>query len=48
MPTLVTEQGDIARTISEKAEFLRARFYPTVEADLTDIEDVSFSQESFL
>ena len=47
MPTLVIEQGDIARTISEKAEFLRARFYPTIEADLTDIEDVSFSQESF-
>jgi hypothetical protein len=47
MPTLVIEQGDTTYTISEKAEFLRARFYPTIEADLTDIEDVSFSQESF-
>ena len=48
MPTLVIEQGDVACTISEKAEFLKARFYPTIEVDLTDIEDVSFSQESFL
>ena len=31
----------------EKAEFLRARFYPTIEADLTDIEDFSLSRESF-
>ena len=48
MPTLVTEQGDIAQTIPEKVEFLRARFYPTIEADLSDIEDLSFSRESFL
>jgi hypothetical protein len=47
MPTLVTEQGNIAHTIAEKAEFLRARFYPTMEADLTDINDFSFSRESF-
>lgn len=47
MPTLVTEQGHTASTIMEKAEFLRARFYPTIEADLTDIEDFSFSRESF-
>jgi hypothetical protein len=46
MPTLVTEQGK-AQSIPEKAEFLRARFYPTIEADLTDIEDFSFSRESF-
>ena len=46
MPTLVTEQGE-AQSILEKAEFLRARFYPTIEADLTDIEDFSFSRESF-
>ena len=48
MPTLVMEQGNIACTISEKAEFLKARFYPTIEADLLDIEDLSFSRESFL
>jgi len=48
MPTLVTEQGNTTSTIMEKAEFLRARFYPTMEADLTDIEDFSFSRESFL
>jgi hypothetical protein len=48
MPTLVIEQGNTTSTILEKAEFLRARFYLTIEIDLTDIEDVSFSQESFL
>jgi hypothetical protein len=48
MPTLVTEQGNIAHTILEKGEFLQARFYPTIEADLSDIEDFSFSRESFL
>jgi hypothetical protein len=48
MPTLVTEQGNTASTIVEKAEFLQARFYPTIEADLTDIENFLFSRESFL
>ena len=48
MPTLVTEQGNTTSTIMEKAEFLQARFYPTIEADLTDIKDFSFSRESFL
>jgi hypothetical protein len=47
MPTLVIEQGNTTSTIMEKAEFLRARFYPTIEADLTDIEDFPFSRESF-
>jgi hypothetical protein len=47
MPTLVIEQGDTTCTISEKVEFLQARFYPTIEVDLTDIEDILFSQESF-
>ena len=47
MPTLVTEQGNTASTIMEKAEFLQARFYPMIEADLTDIEDLSFSRDSF-
>ena len=48
IPTLVIEQGNTTSTIMEKVEFLRARFYPTMEADLTDIEDFSFSRESFL
>ena len=47
MPTLVIEQGNTTSTIIEKAEFLWARFYPTIEVDLTDIEDPSFSRESF-
>ena len=47
MPTLVTEQGNTASTIMEKAEFLQARFYPTIEADLTNIKDLLFLQESF-
>ena len=47
MPTLVIEQGK-AQTILEKAEFLRARFYPIIEVDLTNIKDSSFSRESFL
>jgi hypothetical protein len=48
MSTLITEQGNTASTITEKTEFLQARFYLTIEADLTDIEDFSFSRESFL
>ena len=48
MPTLVIEQGNTTSTIMEKAEFLQARFYPTIEVDLTDIEDFPFSRESFL
>ena len=46
MPTLVIEQGK-AQSILEKVEFLQARFYPTIEVDLTDIEDFSFLRESF-
>jgi hypothetical protein len=38
IPTLVIEQGNTTSTIMEKAEFLQARFYPTIEADLADIE----------
>lgn len=47
MPALVTPQGNAARTISEKPEALRERFYPIVEADLSDIDDTSFSEGSF-
>ena len=47
MPTLVTELGNTTSTIIEKAEFLQARFYPIIEADFTNIENLSFSRESF-
>ena len=47
MPALVT-QGTTAHTITEKAEVLRARFYPNVEANLSNIQDTSFTKESFL
>jgi hypothetical protein len=46
MPTLTTSEGK-AVTFQEKAEALRERFYPLVEADLSDIYDTSFSPESF-
>jgi hypothetical protein len=47
MLALITLQGIAACTIPEKAEALRDRFYPTVEADLSDIEDTSFFERSF-
>jgi hypothetical protein len=47
MPALVTPQGSIASTIQEKAEALRARFYPIVEADLSDIKEREFVDSSF-
>ena len=47
MLALVTPEGNIARTIQGKAEALRARFYPTVEADLSDIKDTTFEDNSF-
>ena len=34
--------------ILEKVGFLQAKFYLTIEVDLTNIEDFSFSRESFL
>jgi len=46
MPPLVTEEGT-AYTIPEKAQALRARFYPKVEADLDDITDTTFTEETF-
>jgi hypothetical protein len=46
MPALQTTHG-LAHTITEKAEALKARFYPTVEADLSDIQDTSFQDSSF-
>jgi hypothetical protein len=47
MPTLVTPQGNAAETIQDKAEALRARFFPKANADLSDIEETSFQEGSF-
>lgn len=41
MPALQSTQG-LAYSIPKKAESLKARFYPIVEADLSDILDTSF------
>ncbi len=46
MPALKSTQG-LAYSINEKAEVLKARFYPVVEADLSDIQDTAFEEESF-
>ena len=46
MPPLVIA-GGTACTLEEKVEALRQRFYPTVEADLSDIADTSFADSSF-
>jgi hypothetical protein len=47
MPALVTPQGNVVHTIQEKAEALQPRFYPTVEADLSDIKETIFKDNSF-
>ena len=47
MPTLRTAAGS-ARTIHEKAKALKERFYPEVHADLQDISDMSFNDDSFM
>src|SRR5450432_2317485 len=41
MPTLATHQRT-AYTVQEKTELLYKQFYPTIEADLSDISDVTF------
>ena len=46
MPTLQSSQG-LAYSVTEKAEALKARFYPIVEADLSDIQDTSFQDSTF-
>jgi hypothetical protein len=46
MPALTTPTST-AYTIQEKAEALKQRFYPNIEADLSDIRDTSLSNESF-
>ena len=47
MPTLVTPQGSTAETVQDKAEALKARFFPKAEADLSDITETAFQEESF-
>jgi hypothetical protein len=46
MPALQSTKG-LAYSIPEKAEALKARFYPIVEADLSDILDTSFQDSTF-
>src|SRR3979411_1924013 len=41
MPALQSTQG-LVYSIQEKAEALKARFYPIVDVDLSDIQDTSF------
>jgi hypothetical protein len=41
MPALQSTQG-LAYSIPEKAKALKTRFYPVVEADLSDVLDTSF------
>lgn len=47
MPDLNTSTGT-AKTTSEKVEALRIKFYPEVQADITDIQDTSFKDDTFL
>jgi len=46
MPVLQSTQG-LVYSINEKTEVLKARFYPVVEADLNNIQDTAFKEESF-
>jgi hypothetical protein len=46
MPPLTTLQG-LAVTVTEKALALCQRFYPQTEADLSNIEDLSFTLDTF-
>ena len=47
MPPLATDSG-IATSLPDKVQALRQRFYPIVEADLTDVTDTRFEDSSFL
>jgi hypothetical protein len=40
-------QDNITYTIQKKAEALQAKFYPTVETDLSDIKETIFKDNSF-
>jgi hypothetical protein len=46
MLLLWTGQG-FAHMVQDKAEALRARFYPGVKADLTNIADTTFGDDTF-
>ena len=46
MPPLRTQTG-LAETFTEKVEALRRRFYPGSQADLSDITDTSFDEDTF-
>ena len=46
MPPLRYSAG-VARTTETKARALSERFYPMVEADLSDITDSTFTDETF-
>jgi hypothetical protein len=45
MPDLRSAIG-LATTILDKVTALRTRFYPPVEADLTDIHDATFTDDT--
>ena len=45
MPTLATRQR-IASTVQEKTELLYEQFYPSTEADLSDIRDTTFTDST--
>lgn len=45
MPDLRSATG-LATTVPDKVAVLRTRFYPSVEADLTDIHDVTFADDT--
>lgn len=47
MPDLITDTGT-ARSIPEKADALRTKFYPEVQADITDIQDTTFQDNTFI
>lgn len=48
IPPLKYREGSAkATTIEQKAEVLAERFYPTPEADLSDIRDATFTNETF-
>lgn len=46
MPPLITDSGT-AQTLPDKVQALRRRFYPIVEAELSDITDSTFDDASF-
>jgi hypothetical protein len=45
MPTLVSGQRT-ASTVQEKTELLYEQFYPSTEADLNDVQDITFADST--